>query len=32
MKLKYDSIVELKLTSQKLDENIYIVGNIRGYL
>ena len=28
MKLKYDSIVELKLTSQKLDENIYIVGNI----
>ena len=28
MKLKHDSVVELKLTSQKLDEYIYIVGNI----
>lgn len=28
MRLKHDSVVELKLTSQKLNEEIYIIGNI----
>ena len=28
MKLKHNSVVELKLVSQKLDEEIYIIGNI----